>query len=262
MSMLAVVVYFFVHFEFAEAQTAQFNVQQIVKNEYVKNPMIQKLLNGDPKVIFAITALEESGTNCYRAVAELGLKMPNGSVQFSYFGRFLRIYDVSNVKDFPQIDDITKKSLPEGKLWAHYKINAKDMSPAADSQIISSGHVRGLKIYYVVGENQKADVFIPVEGAELMLGFRTLLMNPLAPSMFVIRPDGEVSLAQIMSEESDGDLGFGLRGGGKTGWSPWNHEFIEMVTGVEKGRVDLLENADPILLPPPSDCGVGQPGER
>jgi hypothetical protein len=239
----------------AYAQLAQDQIKQSILNEYIQDPKVNKLIQADPKIVTEVTGFKQVGTNCYQTVVEMGLRTgPDKLVKFSYFGSLLKIYDVSVNAGDVELSDVTTKDLPSQKLWARYRITSH-MPAAKDPNILTSWKVQKIPIYFVTLENEKADVYIPVDGPELMLGFRQLLINPNAPSMFVIRPGKpRISLTEVMTEESDGDLNFGLKGGGQTGWSPWNHEFLGLYSGIEKKRVNLLKNENLSVLPLSPNC--------
>ena len=81
-----------------------------------------------------------------------------------------------------------------------------------------------------------------------------LLLNSSAASMFWIGSDGKVALAQLMTEESDGPLSMGLLGGGKTGWSPWNHKFLGIVENVESGKLEEVVDVNQKVMAPPPEA--------
>lgn len=231
-------------------------------DRYKSDPAIAKVLASDEYLKPAVLRIEPNSQDVYRAVVEIAYER-RGRISFGYFPAFFRIYDIVIDKDQFSVFDMTSANLPRKKLWAHYKVTTGDMPPAKDSNKLSVRKIHGQKIYYRAMPD-KSDVYIPLSTPELELAFRHLLLSPTSPSLFWIRHDGKITLNSMTPEakarmtreaearmlEADGNLAFGLRGGGATGWGPWNAKFVEIVDKVKGQAYDKVAPANESLLPP------------
>jgi hypothetical protein len=74
----------------ARSEVPQDEIKRALLSEYTQDPMIRKLISGDPKVKAEVTALKEISPGQYQAVLELGREMQNGTLSFSYYGLVYR----------------------------------------------------------------------------------------------------------------------------------------------------------------------------
>ena len=234
-------------------------MQKLILDRYNEIPEIATLLKSEGTTKSTMTSFLKSESS-YRALVEIGVQETPGGEKLlmGYFPQYLKILELAIDGRKAQLFDLTDTALPSEGLWAHFKVTTgNDIALAKDPDKLVKRSTYGVDWFYLVSSRETSDVFIPISTPDLARGFRALVLQPKSPGIFWLHPNGSISLNGMTTEESDGNLAFGIRGGGKTGWSPWNGKFMGIVTNVAQGKLSKLKNAQDLILPAPSTNSSG-----
>ena len=225
-------------------------------NSILASPFNQKHLTPQ------ITTSEFVGDK-YRAIVQMGYGLSNGTFDFNYMPNLLRIYEI-NPSENNVIVDLTLAPLPETKIWAHFQVSqggavtnwvAPDKKNPTFLKLVK---IKNIPVLYNVSTANPgmADLYIPIESSDLKQKLRIAILAKQTgnSTQFSIAANNELRITLGKSgniEECDGPFSFGIKGGGKTGWCPWNQSFIQTVTDIKPGY-DLskgVKSANQLFVP-------------
>ncbi len=198
----------------------------------------------------------------YRAIVQTGLTLSSGKIDFNYFPHLLRAYKISQSESY-KVTDVTTAALPQVKIWAQFRVSQGGISAnwiAPDKKNpakLKAGKIRDLPILYnvPVANPEVVDVYLPILKDDLRVKLRIAILgnHPGNVVKFSTSAKSELNISvgnSMDKEECDGPFAFGLKGGGKTGWCPWNQTFTGTVTELTPGLdISKIKSANQLFSP-------------
>jgi hypothetical protein len=232
------------------------NFEDAAMNYYKALPEISPILQNDSRLIPEIRKtlenpndVDASKTNEKVFVLEIGFQTADGKILYGYFPKLVKLLRAQISADQVAITDVSAvKPNISSNIWAHYKLFAGSLSPDKSStQISKILSFKNLYYHYSQDSGDQADVYAPLT-QDGYLQIRNAYITETAYPTFMATTKGSITFGPIFTEECDGNLSSGVKGGGKTGWCPWTAEFVGLVKGVNKGDMSALQPVD-ILNP-------------
>ena len=245
-----------------ESDTKQLLEKKILE-AYLSDDRVKIILGNksNQKLAPQITTSEIVGDH-YRAIVQTGLTLSSGKIDYNYFPNLLRAYQITQNEN-DKVTDVTTAALPQTKIWAQFRVSqggiaANWIAPDKKNPLrLKAGKIRDLPILYnvPVSNPEVVDVYFPIlkEGLRVKLRIAILGNHPGNVVKFSTSATSELNISvgnSMDKEECDGPFAFGLKGGGKTGWCPWNQTFIATASELTPGLdISKIKSANQLFSP-------------